>query len=227
MIAPPQRNENMRKVLLLAALTVGACGNGIDSTADAGLSAAESWYPLATGNRWEYRVVDGPNEFTKVRTVSGQQEVRPGVVAWRMESVEGTRRVVAFNDYVPDVGVRRFRDELYDTTTDRLLEATDYEPFTLRFPPFRVGSGMLETYVERQYDANDRLVDEKEKVHQWEVVSKDEVVTVPAGTFHCMHVRRKNASGSKVREYWMAKGVGKVKEVGDFVEELTSWQLAE
>lgn len=217
----------MRKPLILVALAAAACGTGIDANGDGGLTAAESWYPLALGNRWEYRVVDGPNEFTKVRTVTGQKEVRAGITAWRMESVEGTERVVAFNDYLPDVGVRRFRDEVYDNASGRLLEASDYEPFTLRFPPFRVGSGQLETYVERRYDGDGRQINEKEKVHQWEVVSKDEVVTVPAGTFHCMHVRRKNASGSKVREFWMAKGVGKVKEVGDFVEELTAWQIAE
>lgn len=217
----------MRKALILAALTVCACGNGIDDTADGGLSAAESWYPLALGNRWEYRIVDGPRTFTKVRTITGQQEVGGGIVAWRMESIEDGMKVVALNDYLPDVGVRRFRDELYDLSTDRLIEASSYDPFTLRFPPFRIASGLIETYVERRYDGDNRMIDEKEKVHQWEVVSKDEVVTVPAGTFHCMHVRRTNASGTKVREYWMARGVGKVKEVGDFVEELTSWQVAE
>lgn len=216
----------MMKVLVALLLTLAACGPGMSGPGDGGgLTAAESWYPLALGNRWEYRIIDGGQEITKIRTVTGTAEVAPGVVAWRLESEEGNQKSVAFNDYVPSIGVRRFRDELYSLVSGKLVSSSTYEPYTLRFPPFQVGAGMMEHYVEREYDGSGALVEEKEKVHQWEVISKDEVVTVPAGTFHCMHVRRTNASGSKVREYWMAKGVGKVKELGDFVEELTAWHV--
>lgn len=211
----------MKKTMTVLAFALSACGPG-----DGPSPAAESWYPLQLGNRWEYRVVEAGRETTKTRVVTGQEEIG-GVSTWRLESEEGAERVVAFNDYVPDIGVRRFRDDVYDIASGLLLKSSTYDPFTLRFPPFQVDTGLLETYVERKYDGSRTFVSEKSSTHQWKVVSKDEVVVVPAGTFHCMHVRRTNAKGSKVREFWMAKGVGKVKEVGDAVEELTAWHIEE
>jgi hypothetical protein len=54
------------------------------------------------------------------------------------------------------------------------------------------------------------------------------MVTVPAGTFTTVHVQRVSGSGStKQKDYWFAKGVGKVKETGGGQqnEELMSYSI--
>jgi hypothetical protein len=56
----------------------------------------------------------------------------------------------------------------------------------------------------------------------------DEPVTVPAGTFNCLRVRRRaSQQDGSDKTYWFAKGVGKVKEVGGQTEELTSVTIPE
>jgi hypothetical protein len=64
------------------------------------------------------------------------------------------------------------------------------------------------------------------KTESWYVVSDSESLTVMAGTFTCLHIRR-TSSGGTVQDYWYARGVGKVKETGGGQdEELMSYTIA-
>jgi hypothetical protein len=58
----------------------------------------------------------------------------------------------------------------------------------------------------------------------WTVIGDDETLTVPAGTFtHVIHFRKVGAASSK--DYWYARGVGKLKETGTQTEELSAYSL--
>ena len=60
----------------------------------------------------------------------------------------------------------------------------------------------------------------------WTVVGVDESVTVPAGTFTCLHVHSVE-SGAKGydSEFWYARNVGKVKESGTELRELVGYTI--
>ena len=62
---------------------------------------------------------------------------------------------------------------------------------------------------------------------RFEVLSVTEEVTVPAGTFITLQLRRTELSGNEVKDYYFAKGVGKVKEItqGIKTEELTEYGM--
>lgn len=206
------------RVLLMFLFTAGCGGPNHPS------GTADEWYPLAEGNVWNYRITENGASTEKRREVIGQASIA-GERAWILESIKGAERVVAWNDYSPETGVRRFRDERYSTASGDLVETSEYEPFTLRMPPPGTDADFAETYTERSTSGGGPMK-AKEKVHRWSIVSTSEEITVPAGTFRTLHVRRLNANGTKARDFWYAAGVGKVKETGDFVEELVSYEVA-
>ena len=64
------------------------------------------------------------------------------------------------------------------------------------------------------------------KAETWTVVSTAETVTVPAGTFTCLHLRRMATDDPQTqKDYWFARGVGKVKESGGQLEELSKYTI--
>ena len=69
-------------------------------------------------------------------------------------------------------------------------------------------------------------VEEDARGYRWQVVGT-ESVTVPAGTFpEALKVERiRTDKESKVRTYWLVPGVGKVREDGERLEELTAHEV--
>lgn len=59
------------------------------------------------------------------------------------------------------------------------------------------------------------------KTETWQVINPAESVTVLAGTYTTLHIRRINGAGTtaKMKDYWFAKDVGKVKETGGSQDE--------
>ena len=56
-------------------------------------------------------------------------------------------------------------------------------------------------------------------------VERREMVTVPAGTFDALVLRKVSVAAAE-KTYWYAPGVGKVKETGGQTEELTEYEVA-
>lgn len=210
-----------RLVFFLASCALVACG-GSNGTPPA--TTALAWYPLGEGYAWTYRVVEQGVTVEKRREVVGTHDLA-GRTVWMLESREGGERLVAWTDYTPEAGVRRYRDEHYSLASGNLLETNEYEPYTLRMPPPGLDGDMSENYAVRTTSGSGVAVDRREKLHRWSIVSENEELTVPAGTFRTLHVRRLNDDGSKSRDFWYAAGIGKVKETGDFVEELVSYEV--
>lgn len=226
----------MRHLMLVAALLVvsAACGPGGSNppgtnppnTKQPVVPPEESWYPLTVGSRWTYRITEESGlVYEKVRDAVSSQ-MRSGRRTWVLESRDPYEITRAFNQYEQNTGVWRVRDERIEPVSGRVFEVNEYEPYTLRLPPIVAGLQRSEEYVFHRFDGSGNHVKSNSKTHHWEVVSLDVEVTVPAGTFRAAHVRRINHDGSKTREFWLVKGVGKVKETADFVEELTSYHIA-
>ena len=61
----------------------------------------------------------------------------------------------------------------------------------------------------------------------WSVFSPKDTITVPAGTFDTLVLRRVGNGGSSVKTFWFARGVGKVRESeeGKPTEELSAYHI--
>jgi hypothetical protein len=59
---------------------------------------------------------------------------------------------------------------------------------------------------------------------QWEVRGVGVRTTVPAGTFDCLEIRQ--TKEGKNKDYWFARGVGKIRERSEMsLEELTEYRV--
>ena len=81
----------------------------------------------------------------------------------------------------------------------------------------------VETYQETKQKTGEAATTETTK-DVWKIIALGETVTVPAGTFEAIVVRKTGTS--KVKTYWFVRGVGKVKETGEETEELVSYEVA-
>ncbi len=196
-----------------------------------------SYMPLSLGSWWRYRVLD------------------PGTL--RPEPVEKTIRLDRRGDaggmLRGDDAVRLFRNDA-DGTADRWLtrrgdavvwlhdewrdtaggttRAIYYQPHRLRVDdgcPHRTpGARWTQAYVKVERTP-DRAVSSSYRVEDWLVEAVDEEVTVPAGTFRCLRLRRRNVCAGEFTDstYWFAPGVGKVKESSppEELEELVGFHI--
>lgn len=146
--------------------------------------------PLAIGNTWTYEStyvgVDDPETYTMTST---------GV------------------ETVADVSV----------TT---VEYSGMIPISIYYVYYRNNAGNLYFYGDmfEEYDTPDLLCKSTCSVGDswyrsgvtWEVIATSESVTVPEGTYDCIHMRDTvDEGGGRVTDIWYAIGVGMIKSVGD------------
>ena len=220
------------RILLAAAAAaiLAACGGGAPPD-DGGPPPTEATlWPLGTGARWTYRVTDPLlGIFQKVVRVEGQGTVPGsgaggGLPAVLVRDVEPSLDETSWQ--VRDGGlVFRAREE--DRRDGAVVRTTTWSPAEMKaiskLPP---GGWVHDSTVHQTIAHADGTVTEKDERFVWTVAATDERVTVPAGTFDgCVRVVRTNPEkpGSE-RTYWLAPGVGKVKETGERTEELLSYE---
>ena len=238
-----------RVALALTMLGATACGSGA-KTPDAGASATGSYYPLAVGDSWTYQETatdgtisaevvsvvaeemvggDGPNAAQMAfRVVTGNKVNDPnGDIDWEAEI------------QTPDQRIVRYREESVGETKGNEKNETYWDPPRLRLDEAadRVVAGA--SWEEDPYTEHDTDVDTNDggmfipdggitssvEHDIWSVVGVDEAVTVPAGTFKTLHLKRINKDSTDgVKEFWFARGIGRVKETGNGkpTHELTS-----
>jgi hypothetical protein len=237
--------------LSLPALSLAACGSdtappgnpdaaagGPDGApaADAAV-AAERYLPLEVGNTWTYKVTPlGGQPVNKTNTVEAFEDaggMHAGVMAYRVRTDKVGGTTIGWQQ---DTGnsVVRLREDDYDTTMT-LQTSTDYEPNKLRIDEsgahLAVNAQFVQSFSESIHDAIANTNMTVAKNETWTVIATDEQLTVPAGTFTCLHLKRTgtNTGGVAVtKEFWFAKGVGKIKELDTSAgtEELASYTLA-
>ncbi len=202
-------------VALAGALGVAGCTPVVHRRTSLGLGAG--YFPLEVGRVWRYAIAaDDGRHGTGTISVDGvdyggssgavpeyrvREQLLDGTV-WSWDDQEAGR-------------VACEQEELDDRTGTVLAEETFDPPLTVldeRLPRLAPGAKWPEVFLATTPNAKGRPKSRRAEV-KWEVEALAEPVTVPAGTFACLRVRRTWKHHPAVVS-WYAKGVGLVRQTG-------------
>jgi hypothetical protein len=187
--------------------------------------------PWKVGNRWTYRVTEEGNVSTKETTVGEPEPVggtgpSQALLANKVVTLKGAMDKTVSWQASMDVGVVRYREQSFRASTGALELEEHWEPHKLHLDMLPehlvVGASWLEVYQETKQAPGSQPVTTTAR-DRWTVLADGESVTVPAGTFRALVLRK--AGSSTTKTYWYVRGVGKVKETGGQTEELVSFEL--
>ena len=83
-----------------------------------------------------------------------------------------------------------------------------------------------ENFVREVRNPLGQITNEENTAEEWSVLNGDVACPAPWGAVRCLHIRRLTITGgTSVKEYWFARGYGKVREEGGVVEELVGCTL--
>lgn len=201
----------------------------------ASVSALEPLLPWQVGNSWTYRITEPGEVTTEKTTTIGPAELVGGVgpnadaVANLIRTVESNAELTtSWQGPSPlnPLRIVRFRERDQDGSPALPFESY-YEPEKLRVDETpehtRAAAIWVEEYVETLLRPGMEALTTAYR-ELWRVENDDETVTVPAGTFTAVvHFSKEGSTASK--HYWYARGVGKVKEEGQQLEELVSYDV--
>lgn len=233
----PRRFPVISAVVLSTSLLLG-CSGGNDPSADAGTggdaasamqeACSAGFLPLKTGVKWTYSVRDvtGGGVEMKETTVEELMAVPmvPGQMAYKVRTRKGgslADETVSWQQRTASGQIARYQEQAYKPgvgggpLTAGLSEWWD--PYKLRIDETRLRRGDIWTVTYKEF-ARDNGVDStpRDRNERWEVLAVNDPITVPAGTYKALKLRRvgtdQNATSDK--QYWFACGVGKVRESG-------------
>jgi len=222
------------------ASVVASCGSEEIAEAD--------YFPLATGNVWEY--VETYDDTTKPaentrHEVSGLETIQDfdgnDVEVWVIANHPNVETDEVRVYYTADDGtvLRRIRQTVDGDGDGSIDKQQDYVPGITKMDRAHLNTGdkWNDSLMRHTTYPSDSTAQQSSSqvLYESTVVSIRETVTVPAGTFdNCIKVERVNVADGADQEtkiYWFAPGVGKIKEqtVGDLdtgkVEELTAYSV--
>jgi hypothetical protein len=190
--------------------------------------APPSLWPLTTGSTWKYRITEPMRGiFDKAVEVLGPQAVpETALTAIQVRSVQPHLEELSWQLELENGTVVRLREE--DLKAGAVVRMTTWSPATVKSLALVQQQGWSYSSTIRELTRLDTgAVEEKERTYVWRVLAVNETVTVPAGTFHnALKVQRErpDKEGS-ARTYWLVPGIGKVKEDGERLEELVSYDV--
>lgn len=194
--------------------------------------------PWVVGNTWTYEVTEAGVVSEKVTTIEAEEPVGGSgpfadVMAFHVITTKGTNGNDETQSWQgPDDGdfnrIVRYREQSFSASTGDLQMEEHWEPAKLHIDGTPERSVAGATWLE-EYDETKLEVGLPAATHlardRWTVLADDVTLTVPAGTFeNVIHLRK---VGSSSKEYWYARGVGKLKETGTQTEELVEYQVEE
>jgi len=212
----------------------GAAGEG--GAGGTAITDGPAYFPLTIGATWSYRISD-PTGATadKATTVEALEpgDGLNGPLAFRIRN-EALDGVNVNWEQLSGTAIVRYRQDRVDAAGNVLVEKT-YAPSSVVFDESAgrlvAGGTWNEAYTETQAGAKNAPKTSQESV-TWTVEATDDVVSVPAGTFTCIRVRRHQPTSKNPADEvaWYASGTGKVKETGggtnaDQTRELVSASL--
>jgi len=186
-------------------------------------------WPLTQGSSWTYRIQDpSKGTFEKRVEVLGEQVVpETAMKAIAVRSTQPNKEEISWQLEL-DGTVVRLREE--DRKQGKVSQVTTWNPATIKALSQEQPLGWSYSSDIRELTlADDGTLEDKDKTYVWRVVGVNETVTTPAGTFsNAIRLERKR--GDKVkpdedRTYWLVPGIGKVKEDGERLEELVSFEI--
>lgn len=218
--------KNSLHVALLLSLGLFASGCGDDGGGSASPCGFEDRYlPYQPGYSWTYRVTDlvSGETPTKTQSLTTDTDATLGEVIVQTTNKAGGITVSALK--VEQDAVIRLRQE--DRTLAGDLERTTvYAPHQTRLDEAAerlvVGAEWDDVYTATVTDAIGSPAVETSRSDHWTVLGVDVDCESPLGAFKCLHVRRmRTVGGVSDKEFFFAKGIGKVKEANaSQIEEL-------
>jgi hypothetical protein len=190
--------------------------------------------PWNVGNSWTYRVTKN-GIVTEKTTVVGELELvggtgpNAGLMAYHVTTdKDGSDHTESWQGPAADAPERivRFREQAFGATSGMLDTENHYDPPKLHADGSAAhtvkGASWVEEYAETSLPvgmpANTHSVSDR-----WTVISDSETVKVPAGSFTgVIHLRK---AGNSTKDYWYARGIGKLKETGTQTEELSAYTI--
>jgi hypothetical protein len=220
-------------VLLLA----GCGGTGGGSAPAVGTSSAApagDYLPLSVGAVWTYQTtaLSGASGQATVTVEAAENAPGGGQAGLRVHSVLPDGGTIAW-EQTSGSAVVRFEEQQLDANGAVVVDKR-YSPPILVLDEstehLTSGAAWTESYMEAKTPTSKKATT-KEKA-DWTVEAVNDSVTVPAGSYTCVRVRRNHTSSKtpSTTVSWYAIGVGKVKETGagasnDLTLELTSTSL--
>ena len=204
-------------IAIIAIIAIAACGT--QPPYEPG--EHESLFPLTAGDSWTF-VVRETDGDVKQKIQSVEEDKGDGSFILRTET-DGDAFTVSVQAVIDGQLVRVSEESgKGGVVTDRIR----FDPPDVRvdLKASRLGAGYDSNYVEHHLDASGNVISSKEKRHHFVVEAVDQAIDVPAGQFRALRVRRDQEGGSS-KTYWFVRGVGKIREVGGQVEELSAWEL--
>lgn len=195
--------------------------------------------PMAVGNSWTYRVTD-PVDGVSMKTQTIDAEQRVGgtgphadetafhAVTSKM-SGNGMDKTESWQAVLPDGSIVRYREITYMAGSATSNGEDYWDPYKLRIdqtPEHLVaGATWAEQYNETKIDKNG-VATTAARNDGWMVVAVD----VPCGPVRgqmlsCIELSKGKDGADTGKTYWFAPCVGKVREQGTSVEELTDYTL--
>tara|TARA_R110002073_G_scaffold140253_2_gene290688 strand:- start:59233 stop:59943 length:711 start_codon:yes stop_codon:yes gene_type:complete len=216
---------------------LSACGSGgdddatidVDGGVDGPCGFEDRYLPYQVGYQWSYRVTDlgNPDVTTKSQVLTMEDDAELGAVIVQT-TTKATGTTVSALKRVAD-SVLRLRQEDRDEL-GALERTTVYDPGQNRLDEapgnLVVGAEWDDVYTVTITDEVGNPVSTGERTDHWEVLGIDVDCSSPLGDFSCLQVRRQRiAGGVSDKQFFYAKGIGKVREVNaNQVEELVSCQ---
>jgi hypothetical protein len=207
---------------------------GSTSRADSGTPLTDAhqpatsgrYIPLVVGAVWTWKSSDpltGLNGTTgsTIEALETMTGVKAGVQAYRVRSTTLTGSTV---NWQQDTGtaVVRHREQFLDTK-GAIMTDHYYLPSKLRLDESPAHTTLGATWTEVY---TDQVTVSASVSVTWTVEAVDEMVTVPAGTFKCLRVHAvETGGGGYDSHFWYARNVGKVKETGTEVRDLTGYKI--
>jgi hypothetical protein len=212
---------------MAAVLALGCGGNGpvdgVDGApnVDCAPSASERYLPFAVGNLWQFRVTDptGVKPQSNKRQEFSEEFVPEGDTEPAMLQVttKPNGRTESWLRLQGDAVVR-LQQQDFDATG--LLERTTvYDPFNPRLDESAehtaLGATWQVTYTDIVLDPQGVELSRAEVIDEWTVMGVDVPCSVPWGTLQCLHVHRERLEGGfTIKDYYFARGYGKIREEG-------------
>jgi hypothetical protein len=211
------------------AFSSGGCGGGEEAPLGGeceagGRASSDRFLPFDVGNVWRYRVTDvATGEVTTKR-----QELTEGdgtvIVQLTTKANGSTENVLTLE------GDAQVRLQQIDYDSAGVLErTTDYMPSKLRLDESAEatseGASFTETYSQVVTDAVGTETTTS-ITEQWTVLGVDVPCSSAFGELSCLHLRRmRTVGGVSDKEFFYARGIGKVLETGGQTEELLGCTL--
>jgi hypothetical protein len=224
--------------IIISLALLAACGDDGNSTTDGGGPdgdpatacgfGSDRYLPYDVGFTWTYRITDlssGAKE-TKEQSIDEQREdpTFGTVTVQTTGKLNGSTRSLVKLD-----GDRIVRVQQEDIDAAGAVEKTSvYDPGQLRIDEsaarLTAGAAWDESYTTTETPALGGVPVMTAVVDHWEVLAASVPCESALGTFDCVRLKKtRTTGGTSMKEFFFARGVGKVKEAGDSqLEELTA-----